>query len=907
MVRKQSTLLLLLALLLSWTFPASAQVRSAGLSGSLEIASLVTSNGFLDFESLRESEAPLACQAAFSVSYTGNTVNFSDQSTGNPNAPNFWFWDFGDGSTSAQQNPSHNYANSGLYNVCLTIQTPDSCISTTCQNVQANGSGGGCQAFFTSQVSGPLTANFADGSQAGPNANYFWDFGDGGSSNQQNPSHTYNQGGLYVVCLTIIDNVSACQDTYCDSVFVQGGGQVVCNAAFNVSYSGNTVNFSDQSTGSPNAPNAWFWDFGDGSTSTQQNPSHNYANSGLYNVCLTIQTPDSCISSTCQNVQANGSGGCQALFTYSQSSPGIFNFTDASQSNPGPSYSWSFGDGSGSTSQNPSHVYTQPGSYAVCLTIFDSLTNCQDTYCDSVLVVGGGTSCNAAFTYSQNGNATTFVDGSTAIPNAPNSWFWDFGDGTTSTQQNPTHIYPTGGQFTACLTIMTPDSCTSTTCQTVQIPFSGCQAFFTYSQSSPGIFNFTDASQTNPGPSYSWSFGDGSGSTSQNPSHVYTQPGSYLVCLTIFDSLTNCQDTYCDSILVQTGGNPSCNATFSWSYSGPSVVFVDQSTSSPNGITSWFWDFGDGTTSTAQNPLHTYNAGGLYTVCLTITTQDSCTSTNCQPVQASGGGFPQCNANFTWSYSGNTVAFTDQSSSSPSPISDWFWDFGDGTTSTQQNPSHNYAQGGLYTVCLNILTFDSCSSVVCYQLQANGNAGCQASFAVTPDTTGQAAFIITHTSLGNNLNFFWDFGDGNTSTQVYPTHQYGGPGTYLVCLTVWDSLTNCQDTHCDTITIAQGQSPVIVIQAPITSVQEAAVLDIGLYPNPVQDILGLRLGLESSEEVRIRLVDMHGRVVLERAPEFLSAGEHRIELDASQLADGLYLTQIQIGGQVFTEKAFVRK
>jgi len=147
------------------------------------------------------------------------------------------------------------------------------------------------------------------------------------------------------------------------------------------------VFFTDQSTSSSGNVNSWYWDFGDGNTSTLQNPNHTYANPGLYVACLTIGTTQGCQSTFCDSIQVTGQGQCQAAFTYNVSGNTV-NFSDASTTSSPVNYSWSFGDGSGSGLQNPSHTYNSSGTYAVCLTIFDSLGNCQSTYCDSVTLQG---------------------------------------------------------------------------------------------------------------------------------------------------------------------------------------------------------------------------------------------------------------------------------------------------------------------------------------------------------------------------------------------------------------------------------------------------------------------------------------------------------------------------------------
>ena len=428
---------------------------------------------------------------------------------------------------------------------------------------------------------------------------------------------------------------------------------------------------------------------------------------------------------------------------------------------------------------------------------------------------------------------------------------------------------------------------------------SNCQAAFTFSQAGTNnTFLFTDQSTFNSPVNWFWDFGDGNFSGQQNPTHTYTNPGTYIVCLTISDSMQSCSSTTCDTLVVQGGGNPTCQAAFNVTYNGNTVIFNDQSTSSPGQIIGWTWDFGDGTFSNLSNPTHVYAQGGLYNVCLTIFTSDSCSSTTCNQVQASGGG-PQCSADFTWSYNGTSVVFADQSSSSPGQIISWFWDFGDSTFATTQNPTHTYAQGGLYNVCLTITTTDSCSSTICYMLQANGGGGnCQASFISYPDSTGQFSTIIVNTSTGVNAfgtSYFWDFGDGGTSTQATPIHTYNGPGIYLVCLTI--STPTCTSTFCDSVIITSPQNSVGV-QSAVMSIGQALQqikLDVDLYPNPASDVAQAKIDLPQGGDATMKLIDLQGRIVREFPSVYMTSGVNIAELNLQGVSEGLYFFNLQVG------------
>ena len=146
---------------------------------------------------------------------------------------------------------------------------------------------------------------------------------------------------------------------------------------------------------------------------------------------------------------------------------------------------------------------------------------------------------------------------------------------------------------------------------------------------------FTDQSLGSPA-SYTWDFGDGNGSTMPSPNHTYATAGTYVVCLTV--SSGTCVDVFCDSVTVAPCTLPT--PAFSSTSSNTTVTFSDQSVSTST-ITGWLWDFGDGNTSTMQNPMHTYAADGVYTVCLTVTdacgNDSTCSSVSVVTISAAEG------------------------------------------------------------------------------------------------------------------------------------------------------------------------------------------------------------------------------------------------------------------------------
>ena len=362
--------------------------------------------------------------------YAGDpTVNFTDISS---HSPNSWAWDFDDGGTSTLQNPSHTFALNGTYNVCLTASNVIG-TDTECKNVVISTYLPPAALF---SYTGDPTVDFTDLSTETPTS-WFWDFGDGFTSTEQNPTHTFADNGTYYVCLTATNAVGS--NTSCQYVLIDTYTYAPV-AAF--TYFGDpTVYFVDFSTGEPTS---WFWDFGDGITSVEENPSHTYATNGTYNVCLTA-TNIVGSNTVCQTIVINGYPSPEALFTYSGDP--IVSFTDLSSNSP-TSWFWDFDDGSFSTEQNPTHSFAFNDVYTVCLTV--NSAGGEDTYCDNVEIESAQLAPVSDFYYNfEGGFLVSFYDIS---GNVPTGWNWEFGDGSISLLQNPTHSYAAGGNYTVCLT-----------------------------------------------------------------------------------------------------------------------------------------------------------------------------------------------------------------------------------------------------------------------------------------------------------------------------------------------------------------------------------------------------------------------------------------------------------------------
>ncbi|MDL2260975.1 PKD domain-containing protein [Methanimicrococcus sp. OttesenSCG-928-J09] len=385
--------------------------------------------------------------ANFTADKTSSTsalnVRFTDQSTG---APTSWLWDFGDGTTSTEKNPSHSYSKLGSYNVSLTVSNSfgkDTMTKSSYININA-----APYVFFTANTSGTRQIAFTSFANVTEPATYSWNFGDGTSSSEKNPTHTFKTAGKYTVSLTVGDKYSNYTYTI-KNLSVPDPIKADFTAANNIGGSPLKVQFTDTSSGSNLS---YHWNFGDGTTSNDKNPSHTYNTPGTYNVALTVI--GGCgVDSIIKNGFVSVGKVPVAEFTgtpTSGSSPLAVQFTDNSKGE-NLKYSWDFGDGKTSTDKNPKHTYEKSGTYTVKLTVSNSYGNNTATK-DKYITVGSvpRANFNADVLSGIAPHPVQFTDLSTG---EPTSWSWDFGDGSTSTEKNPKHTYQKSGYYNVTLTV----------------------------------------------------------------------------------------------------------------------------------------------------------------------------------------------------------------------------------------------------------------------------------------------------------------------------------------------------------------------------------------------------------------------------------------------------------------------
>ncbi len=609
----------------------------------------------------------------------------------------------------------------------------------------------------------PLEVSFSENSGVG--AAWAWTFegGDPATSTEQHPTVQFGPGTHSVSLTVTTEGGNTYQLSNSDFITVAPAQ----NASFASSVDSMTVSLTNTSTNF----NSLVWLFGDGETSTEVNPPpHTYAQQGNYIVRLTVN--GDCGTDVFTQVVQIGPFAPSAIFGANVTTgcaPLTVSFTDQSTNSP-TAWEWSFpgGDPAFSTEQNPTVTYSLPGLYNVGLVVSNAAGSDDVMWFDYVTL---DDSPVAGFSTTANGPSVQFTNSSTGndITHA-----WDFGDGQTSQEYNPLHVYSAPGIYNVGLTVN--NACgTSTISNLIIIPDYIPAAAFNANITSgcaPLTVTYTDMSvgQVN---NWQWSFPGGSPavSTQQNPVVTYNAAGTYGASLTVENAWGSNEISQPDLITVN--NTPTVN--FNYAINGNTVVFTNNTINANN--YSWAFNDGSGAISTDINPTFTFPGPGTYEVVLNATNGCGTASYMANIVIADIAPTAAFDLDFTGDCAPLQVQFTDQSVGEPTA---WSWSFPGGTpaTSTEQNPVVVYNAAGSYDVSLTVTNSAGTSEVVMASA-ITLNAAPSASFTVV---VNDLTASFTNNSSSNATSFQWGFGDGDASTEASPVHAFSGNGTYPVTL-----------------------------------------------------------------------------------------------------------------------------
>lgn len=705
----------------------------------------------------------------------GGSIQFQNQAS----AFDSCLWDFGDGVTSTLINPAHTYSAAGQFSVtliaykagsgCTTNLVKPNFISVTAQplvtvTVDTNTS------CFTSKMFHFTATSSIQG-------NYNWDFGDGTTGTGVNPQHIYSQPGIYTVEL-IFNTASGCTFNYVYTNFI-----TVLNNQLPVIIVSDSIGCSPLNilfTAAASGANSFLWDLGNNIISTQSQIWNTFNQPGVYPVKLTVSYSNGCSAvSQIKNIIVNPSP--VASFSPSTAIGCIpLNVQFTQTISPNTTYQWYFGDGDSSNSTNPVHTYNDNGFVYPSLTAINS-SGCTSvfTYSSAIDVRGAKADFIADKTSGCNPLTVNFAN----LSPGTTQWHWNFGNGDTSNLFSPHYTYQQQGSFAVQLICSDSYGCRDTLKKSSYIHVgAGTNNFISGAPvhaCAPFTINLSDSSSST---SWLWDFNDGNTSALQNPTHTFFDPGTYVVSLHTQSNGNSCSQTIPNFRTYIIGGGTAA-FTYTQTQCPPYIGYFTDSSSN---AVAWLWHFGDGSTSTQQNPTHTYLGSGSYHVSLTITTADGCTSTATHQYAMN---FSVLGGNATAECNDTIPPLNVQFHANSQGATSWLWTFGDGDSSVLENPLHSYANTGPFTITLTVAN-DSCSQTYSFPPTNFGSGGTD--LTGTSDTTLHSSnydgcvplTINFHNPFSSAVAWHWDFGDGNTSSDENPENTFEHPGTFDVMLWV---------------------------------------------------------------------------------------------------------------------------
>ena len=720
-------------------------------------------------------------------------VHFTNTSTGATS----YYWDLGNGVTTPLTNPSTSYIVMGTYTVTLTAYNGASSDVHTMIIKVDSASAVNFIANDTTVCPGiPVTFTYTLIGDTSGTINNLWNFGDGTSSTSAAPSHSFSTPGYHNITL-FVTNSKGCQSLLTRSsyiyVYTPAIPDFTVNGTHFCSVPSHAI-FTNHTTGT--SVLTYAWSFGDGGLSTLINPVYDYTVHGTYPVTLRVTDGNGCTDSLSRpSYLSAGSliAGFSRPDTACLNSPVTFHNTSTAHI----SGRWLFGDGDTSTSDmTATHTYSVTGTYTVSLIVNDGF--CYDTASHNIAIITGPAASFIITPLHPCPASAPVTFTATAPPATPITWHFD--DGTTGAGDTINHAFATNGNHVVIMQAVNTWGCVTTRKDSfVQYDLFLNTTVFNGSGCIPLTTNFnvtaltTQPTGLHPYPygitSYTWNFGDGSPPVSASaPSHTYTATGIYHATVTVVTG-NGCIAT--DSVLIATGTPPI--ATFSVT---PTHACADRaitftaSSSDPINMYSWYFAGGGSDGGPSGVLYHTFVIPGIFTATL-VASYNNC------PGPAFTGPYSividSPNAIFSPAYQCTSpitqVSFINGSLGADSVL----WKFGDGTTSTALNPTHNYPSITTYTATLTTYNATTgCRDTISRAIEILDPS----SNFIADDTTVCKNGIVNFTPIitgGSILYYQWFINGTLKNTQSSFTDTFFTTGVYSVGLITEDA-HGCFDT-----------------------------------------------------------------------------------------------------------------
>ena len=627
------------------------------------------------------------------------------------------------------------------------------------------------------------------------------------------PNQVYTVGVMNCDSSAVFEQVSNQQGTV-DFATVNlqiCGWQGGCEAIFTAQNMPVQPNvFSFDASGSIGDDLVYTWDFGDGSTGSGQNATHAFTAAGSYYVCLNINNIDGTCSNTfCDTIIVGQFDGCQAFYTFVQSDSAPTLVLNANQSFGNiSSFMWQVDSNIVGSSPNLTLPFNDYGTYEVCLTV-NTLGGCSDTYCQTITLINNN-SCQASFYMEPsnpvNGQTVNFVN---TNPNF-SAYQWFVNGELVGSDQNLTYVFDFPGTFQVQL--VADGTGSNNNCPSSQyiLPVvveqaNDCNSTFFYESLPNAILAVPFVNQE--GQNFIWTLtGPNNQSTTFNDYSPYIDSlsaGIYELCLMVYVSGCSPQP-FCQQIVVSDDSS-NCHVSYVWT---PSAISLNETVTFTNtsiGYTLFTWVVNNTIIGNSADMEYTFSSPGFYNVCLNATANSECPNVQHCLTFFIEDEILDCDASFDVIPINNTSTSFNFIPAYNSPTAIHIWTYEYQGLAISFEPPYSFPAAGLYNVCHEVIdTLNNCFAFECASVLVNGvDNPCSASFLFQQESpVNDLAYVFTPTQANaNTFEFIWYFGDGVTSTAYAPEHTFSGPGIYNVCLFLWNTVTGCQASLCNTIVV----------------------------------------------------------------------------------------------------------
>lgn len=715
---------------------------------------------------------------------------------------------------------SYTFTTAGTYQVCMKIYNPCKkwdtviCKSVTVAACDCDWSkaGWGYANKCRDYVFEGINLN-SSGSNC---VKYSWYINNSFAGHGRILNHSFSQTGSYSVCLKLVDSCHKCDTVICKTVKVECNP---CNLRPEFSWKNDCLK-AKFIAGGKDSGATYSWSFGDGHYGTGKEIAHTYQKTGYYKVCLKMTWKDPntgqvCSETVCKEIKIGCGTDCNIKgdFTFSQNG-GMVKFQ--AYSNNGVYYHWNFGDGTTGTGKDPVHYYKKPGTYQVCVTIYDKTKKCSVKICKQVVVKE---QCNirAAFAWKISGSTVYF----SGVAYNGDKYFWDFGDGTTGTGRTPHHTYSKAGTYKVCMTVYSySGKCKTTICKTITVgggtrkcDWAKLAPDFYYNLNCPKMV-LEGKNLNNTGTNcYRYGFSVTPAGTNQSKTYYgrvqtlyFSGSGTYNICMKVYDSCNNCDTIICKTVSVKCDSSTRCD----WSkvqvsaYANCRTIYAGVSTGS--GCVKAMWYLGNTTGVPGNQAKWTVNYDGVYKICVKL--YDSChkcDTTICREITV------KCDTKCDWSKAGfsytlncNKLTVEANSLSSGSNCIRYIIAPGDGKYYYSRTASHTYTQNGTYNLCIKVIdTCNQCDTVICKSIKVDCN------YSKCNWSGGGFAYKVDCNKVyleANNMKdscVIYAFYTGNSMIGIGRTANvtFSQKGTYTICMKMYDTCNKCDTVICQSVKV----------------------------------------------------------------------------------------------------------